>query len=277
MSVPRILVVQDYWADIGFLRPLEGVKICAIDTEDCVWTDDEGRAVVQVPVDREYAFALEKEGYCPELWVDSRVPGLGMRLFPEEAVSRDELLAIEHHLGGFPYPMQGTGSVLVIPLDGWFSTRTLGPLGTAGRTFELINGEGKAYYYDEQGYWDATLTATSRWGWGGFAEVPPGEVEIRVGGTSERCVVWHGWPGTIENSIRMPIRAGFLTNVWVDCWPPCDTLTTPPPGCHDPCPSGSDSECEPGTFCFYGTCEAQCTATEECGLGLECNARGTCE
>ncbi len=56
----------------------------------------------------------------------------------------------------------------------------------------------------------------------------------------------------------------------------CSDFTTPPPGCDSPCPTGSDSECELGTFCFNGVCSAQCTAEQGCGSNFECNSRGRC-
>jgi len=56
----------------------------------------------------------------------------------------------------------------------------------------------------------------------------------------------------------------------------CSSLTNPPPGCDELCPSGSDSECELGTFCLNGVCSAQCTVTEGCGEGSTCNSRGRC-
>lgn len=56
----------------------------------------------------------------------------------------------------------------------------------------------------------------------------------------------------------------------------CASLTAPPPGCDAACPSGSDSECELGTFCENGACSAQCTAQEGCAQGSTCNVRGRC-
>ena len=56
----------------------------------------------------------------------------------------------------------------------------------------------------------------------------------------------------------------------------CSSLMNPPPGCDELCPSGSDSECELGTFCLNGLCSAQCTATDGCGEGSTCNSRGRC-
>jgi hypothetical protein len=69
-----------------------------------------------------------------------------------------------------------------------------------------------------------------------------------------------------------PFGGGGTGGAVVDC----SSLTNPPPGCDDVCPSGSDSECELGTFCLNGVCSAQCTATEGCGEGSSCNSRGRC-
>jgi len=55
----------------------------------------------------------------------------------------------------------------------------------------------------------------------------------------------------------------------------CSSLTNPPPGCDELCPSG-DSECELGTFCLNGVCSAQCVAGEGCAEGSTCNSRGRC-
>jgi len=56
----------------------------------------------------------------------------------------------------------------------------------------------------------------------------------------------------------------------------CESFSPPPAGCDEFCPSGSDSECQLGTFCNDGVCSAQCTATEGCGANEACNARGRC-
>jgi hypothetical protein len=69
-----------------------------------------------------------------------------------------------------------------------------------------------------------------------------------------------------------PFGGGGTGGTVVDC----SSLTNPPPGCYELCPSGSDSECELGTFCLNGVCSAQCTETEGCGEGSTCNSRGRC-
>ena len=55
---------------------------------------------------------------------------------------------------------------------------------------------------------------------GGFTEVSPGVVQVEIGGTAQNCVRLlsiSGWPGDVANSVRMPIREGYLTSVQVTC------------------------------------------------------------
>lgn len=213
----RIIVIREYSPERGQVDPIGGVKVCATDTDDCVRTNTEGRAVVQIPVDREFSFTLEKDGYGKELLVDFEPPGLSLFAFGAASLEEEGAFYTIHEQVGSPYPMEGTGSILIIPLDSRFSNTSTSCLGVAGRTFELSGATGRGYYHDERGNWDASLIATSCWGWGGFTEVPPGEVQVEIKSDAENCEVFHGWPGTVANSVRMPVRAGFLTEVWVDC------------------------------------------------------------
>ncbi len=80
------------------------------------------------------------------------------------------------------------------------------------------------------------------------------------------------WACSGDGSGGGPYGGGGSGGVALDC----SSLTAPPPGCDEPCPSGSDSECEDGTFCDDGACTAQCTAQEGCGPGATCNVRGRC-
>jgi len=216
MSTARRIVRVDEWSPVlGLVGPLEKVKICATDTSDCAWTNREGRATVQIPLDDEFSFTFEKQGYGKDLLAGFESEG--PYLFPLMSLQEEGGFYDIHEEVGSPYPMEGTGTILIVPVDGLFSITSTGCSGVAGRTFLLSEGEGKPFYVDEQGYWDATLTATSCWGWGGFTEVPPGEVQVEIGGRAENCQVLDGWPGRIDNSVRMPVRTGFLTEVRVDC------------------------------------------------------------
>lgn len=187
----------------GFLGPLEGVEICIVETGDCVLTDADGGATQQVPVGEELSATFEKEGYMPYL-IPVAVPEnpplftLGMG-----SLSRFELL---YDLVMSPFPPEGTGAIVIV----------VEPT-MAGATFDLGSAAGKAFYYDEEGNWDADLTETTSWGWGGFTEVNPGEVQVEFGGTAQGCIATTGWPGDVENSVRMPIRAGYNNQISVTC------------------------------------------------------------
>jgi hypothetical protein len=213
-TVARIAVIRGWGSQTGFTELLEGVEICETDTDHCVLTDAAGRATVQVPIDQEFSFTLEKEGYAPYLLAG--VMPAEPEMFTAFGMATDERIAYHHELVMSPYPMEGTGSVIVLT-EPRFSTIPTGCVGVAGVTFDLGYAAGKVYYYDEQGNWDADLSATSCWGWGGFTEVPPGEVQVEIGGNAENCVVLSGWPGELENSVRTPIRAGYLSWLHVSC------------------------------------------------------------
>ena len=108
-----------------------------------------------------------------------------------------------------PYPQEGTGTVFVI-----VGARDGGP---DGATLELIDATGKAFYVDENGNWVLGLTATTSAGTGGFVEVSPGEVEVEIGGTASNCLIEYAWPSDSANTIRLPVREGFMTVARVNC------------------------------------------------------------
>ena len=205
-------VITGFDAVQGPTGPLEGVEICETDTDSCVLTDAEGSATLQVPRDEEFIITFEKEGYQSEL-----VAGL---LSEEPPVFTNGLGTVErmeflHGLVGSPYPMEGTGDVLV-------SWAELGAF--PGATFVLVEPvPGKSFYYNEEGNWDADLTATTNYPLapkGGFTEVIPGDagvVQVGATGTAQSCLYLTGWPGAFGASVRVPIRAGYLSEVIVSC------------------------------------------------------------
>ena len=62
------------------------------------------------------------------------------------------------------------------------------------------------------------LTETTAFANGGFSEVAPGEVEVRLGGAN--CVPDSAWPGSEDNTVSIPVDEGFFSWVTVIC----DTL-----------------------------------------------------
>jgi len=109
-----------------------------------------------------------------------------------------------------PYPRIGTGEILIL-LQPEF----------AGATFDLVGATGKAYYQVGRNV-NATLrldlTATTDNGVGGFLEVPPGTFRVEFGGTAKDCIpTWAGWPGDVENSVRVRVLEGHVSNITLRC------------------------------------------------------------
>jgi len=193
----------------GLTGPLEDVEICETDTDNCVMTDVDGAAALQVPLNQETSVTMEKDGFQSELLaalLTEEPPlftnGLG-------TVARYESL---HGLVESPYPMEGTGDIIATWLD-------LGAF--PGATLDLTEpATGKRFYYDEEGNWDADLTETTSYPLGpkgGFTEVSPGVVQVAFGGTAEGCVPLVGWPGGVDNSVRVPVRAGYASEFVLSC------------------------------------------------------------
>jgi hypothetical protein len=194
----------------GPLGPLEGVEICETDTDNCALTDAAGSVTVQVPTDQETSVTMAKEGFAKYLLpvvVSAEVVPIPFSMATEQRIED------MHGLVMSPYPMEGTGDVVIGVTAG---------SAFAGATFDLGDAAGQVFYYDDQGNWDADLTSTGTYGggpWGGFTEVSPGVVQVEIGGTATSCerLSVSGWPGDVANSVRMPIREGYQSQVQVAC------------------------------------------------------------
>jgi len=185
---------------------LEGVRVCEMDSpSNCEETDARGEAILVLPVERETGFTLDKEGYASWLVgtvIEAKQTTLGTNMVTAQHIAdgHDRVMS--------PYPMRGTGTVGL----------QLQP-GFAGATFELVAATGTAWYMDEDFNWSPDLTETKSIGIGGFAEITPGEAQVRVGGAADGCISL-GWPGGEVNLIRAPIREGYVTLAGVTCPPP---------------------------------------------------------
>ena len=182
--------------------PLEGVTVCQLDADNCEVTNARGEATLILPVDQETGFTKEKEGYGS--WLIATVisaPGESVGTLMPTA----QHLADMHNGVGSPYPMRGTG--------------TVGVWAGEGATFELVAATGLSWYVDEEWNWNSDLAATTSIGQGGFTEVTPGEVQVKAGGTADRCipVLSDGWPGDDINTIRLPVREGYVTHGIFNC------------------------------------------------------------
>ena len=203
-NTAAVTILASSWEpEQGATGLLEGVQLCETGTSNCVMTDAGGIGKLQLPVDQETSFTVEKEGYASYL-VPKIIPAEGAVL--AKAMATDA--RIEDMCGRLTtaYPMEGTGAIFVQLDDS-----------VAGATFNLLGTIGKAFYRDEEMNWSLDLTATTSDGGGGFVEVSPGEYQIEIGGTAQNCVLIRGWPGDSENSVRVPVREGYLSTARLTC------------------------------------------------------------
>ena len=93
-----------------------------------------------------------------------------------------------------------------------------GGVGTEGITISITPTSGVGPLYDDpSGLPDVNLGATSPWGAAHFANVAPGEVDVK---TDPACTPnFGGWRSTKIDSVRVPIVAGFETHVGFYCAP----------------------------------------------------------
>ncbi len=187
-------------------RPaLEGAAFCETDTQNCAITNANGQATIEVvvPADKRISYTYTKDGYLSVLYSDV----VDDTLFTDRShwTLTDAEMERLSDLIAAPYPFEGTGSLVV-------------SAGLAGATFELVGGaSGKGFYNDAQGDPSLDLNSTTADGQGGFFEVAPGEVEVRLGGTATNCAPLSAWPGSEANTVTMPIKVGFLSWSSVSC------------------------------------------------------------
>ena len=190
------------WEPSGATGALAGVEACELDADNCVTTDDDGNAVLLVPVEQEVAVTYVKDGHGK--YLDSFI-------VPEAGIAEAVVLASDarfgemHGLVGSPYPMEGTGTIFLNIANN-----------LEGATLALVgDATGTGWYRDEDLDWDRDLTATTSGGGGGFSEVAPGVVQVDVGDAS--CTLVSGWPGDADNRFKLPIKEGYMSRVDLSC------------------------------------------------------------
>ncbi|MFW2390115.1 MAG: hypothetical protein ACN4G0_17395 [Polyangiales bacterium] len=201
--------------------PIEGARVCELDSDNCVTSDTDGNAVIDLPAGKETGFTLEKEGYGSWLFAnvtDENFFQYGDKPYTMAMISDEQLAAIAKDLQT-PYPWQGGVTVL----QRWY------PIGgvrfvPVGPTADLV---GPAFYLDvaaKQYTLDLNATALGLTtaemplAQGGFLEVEPGVHQFEFTGNMEDCYItsW-GWPGDAPNRFRIPVREGYRTYGSIRC------------------------------------------------------------
>lgn len=202
-SAPLTLIVQGKDTEEGELVVLEGAELCDTNTGNCALSDARGWVTIILPIGEESSCTVVKEGYASYLiaYVMQASGHQGGRF--EMATHR--LMVARHEGAGAPYPMIGTGTIMVGLSEPF-----------AGATLDLVDATGTIFYWDEAGNWNPDLTETTSVGWGGFVQTPPGRFQVELGGTAENCVPAWAWPGD-ENTFWFPVRENHVSVVTVTC------------------------------------------------------------
>lgn len=188
----------------GAASELEGVELCQTGTTNCVVTNADGEATLELPFGVETSFTRTKEGWGSYL-VPAVIPASGSAYVLTSAT--EERVAAQHENVMSPYPMGGKGGITF----NTFPRR-------AGATIELHGATGTRYYTDERLDWRLDLAETTYTSGAGYTEVIPGdEYRIEFGGTADGCIPVRGWDSPFENSVRFPIREGFITDLRIAC------------------------------------------------------------
>jgi len=189
--------------------PLDGVRLCEADTQKCDETGPDGTATLQLPVGKAFTFTLQKEGW-PSYSTGGfmRPDGLEHRFVMQEDSEMED-----RHVGLMtPYPLEGTGTVLI----------EISP-GIAGATFELVDDNGSPrpspYYIHELGFWfeSPRLETTTIRGSGGFIELSPRDTQVQLGGSAKKCEIVLGWSGSGEDTLWIPVREGHIGVAQLAC------------------------------------------------------------
>lgn len=192
--------------------PLEGVEVCVRDTDNCEMSDAAGFVTLTLPANSEITLTVMKDGYTPtlspQLTTTEDVDEVRTALI-DDATS--QALAV---FLGTPYPIVDGAiaiSALVEPLR-------QDDNGIAGIRYSTEGYD--PYYLNESGFPTFDLDATTEPdGAGGFVELEPGVYEVAVGGEASNCEVASAWPGSSDDTIRVPAEAGFFTQAFIACDP----------------------------------------------------------
>jgi hypothetical protein len=190
--------------------PLEGVEVCVLDSDNCDTSDSDGFVTLTLPANSEVTLSVLKEGYTPtlspQLTGDQDVDELRTALLDEQTSS---LLA---GVLGTEYPLVGG----VVAISALFEPLRQDDNGIAGITFTSAGSA--PYYLNESGFPTYDIEATTEPdGAGGFVELDSGVYEVVVGGAASNCEVASAWPGSTDDSIRLPVADGFFTQAFIAC------------------------------------------------------------
>lgn len=211
-------------------KPVAGVEVCELDSDNCAKTDAKGVYTLQVKPDTQGALTFTKTGYqsvlSPGTAPSEDGPGPAPVMVPD-AINTLFRTMIEAMTGKPDDPKLGVLSIATFTMAdpdvdaggaALFDATGAKIMFLPGVSFKLTKGTAGTgpVYVGKNSLPDTSLTATTEGGFAVYALIEPGEVEIKLSGVST-CEVAAGWKASAALSVRAPVKAGFLTQAAMNC------------------------------------------------------------
>jgi hypothetical protein len=181
--------------------PLPGAEVCRADTDDCVVTDEEGRASIELPSDSEVSYTITKEGFGSYLISDVNNGRLDHRFI---MYGDDELERLAP-LMGTTYPWTDTGIII------------LRVYSEPGVVFELVGQPNEPFYFSNGDTPSTELDSTTDDGRGGFTDLVEGEYTVEFNDPQVLCRPFTAWPGEMDNRVKVPVKPGYISYSSMAC------------------------------------------------------------
>jgi hypothetical protein len=198
---PVSVGVSEYVTLSDLQGPLPDAEICETDTDNCVMTDAEGMAIIELPSDSEVSYTITKEGFGSYLISDVNNGRLEHRF----VMYGDEELARLAPLMGTTYPWTNTGIIL------------LRVYSEPGVMFDLVGQSETPFYFSNGDTPSTELDATTSDGRGGFTDVAEGEYQVEFVDPQVLCRPFTAWPGDMDNRVTVPVKPGFISWASMSC------------------------------------------------------------
>lgn len=197
---PVAVRVTEYVNLADLEGPMPDAEVCETDTENCLITDEEGRVSIELPSDTEVSYTITKEGYGSYLVSDVNTGRLDHRFI----MYSDEELARLAPLMGTTYPWTDTGIMI------------LRVYSEPGVMFDLVGQSNQPFYFIDGDTPSTALDATTADGRGGFTDLAEGQYQVEFI-DSQDCKAFTAWPGDTDNSVKVPVKAGYISYSSMAC------------------------------------------------------------
>lgn len=200
-TTPATVRVTEYLGQSNLDTPMPDATVCQTDTDNCVMTDAEGMATIQLPSDSEVSYTITKEGYGSYLIPDVNNGRLDHRFY----MYSDEELARLAPLMGTTYPWTDTGIII------------LRVYSEPGVVFDLVGQPNEPFYFADGETPSTELDGTTDDGRGGFTDLAEGEYQVEFVDPQVLCRPFTAWPGDMDNRVKVPVKAGYISYSSMSC------------------------------------------------------------